>query len=135
MTIEQAVKRIEELEAELAQLKKDFVSEQKRLRELVGSWRRKAEGKGIYKEAVREGYNAATGMHYKIYTIHLPGDLPIENVLNYLKENTLKELYPYVLKKIDYVPKTKSWAFEVEMDLNYDIRLEETFIKQYYENN
>lgn len=135
MNLDQALKQIEELKAELALSEKKLISEQKRLREIIGAWRRKAEGKGIFKEEIREGYNAVSGMHYKTYTISLPADLPIEEILSYLKTESLPNLYPYVFKKIDYLPRSKAWAFEVEMDLNYDIRLEEAFIKQYYEEH
>lgn len=135
MNLEQALKRIEQLEAELALSERNSINEQRRLREIIGSWRRKTENVGIYKKTVREGYNAATGLHYKTFSVNLPGDLHIEEVLNYLKKNILPDLYPYTFKKIDYIPKTKSWAYEVELDLNFDIRLEEEFIKRYYENN
>lgn len=71
----------------------------------------------------REGYNATTGMHYKTFEIELPGDLAITSVLDYLKENELPNLYPYTFRKIDYMPKKKSCIYEVELDLEYDIRL------------
>ncbi|MEK4713316.1 hypothetical protein [Sporosarcina sp. FSL K6-5500] len=74
-------------------------------------------------------------MHYKVYSIDLPGDLPVEEVLNYLKENILQGLYPYTFKKMDYVPKKKEWVFEVEMDIAFDIQLENEFLLQYYENS
>lgn len=135
MNLEQALKQIEQLKSELAQSEKKLINEQKRLKEIIGAWRRKVEDKGIYKEALKEGYNAVTGMHYKIFSMNLPGDLPIEEVLNYLKKNILPDLYPFIFKKVDYIPKTKAWAFEVEMDLNYNNRLEVEFLKQYYENN
>lgn len=135
MNLEQALKQIELLKSELEKSEKKLIAEQNRLKEIIGAWRRKAEGKGIYKEFIREGYNAMTDMHYKTYSINLPGDLPISEVLNYLKTNDLPELYPYCFKKIDYIPKTKSWTFEVEANLNYDIRLEEAFLKRYYKEN
>lgn len=74
-------------------------------------------------------------MHYKVYSIALPGDLPVVEVLNYLKENILPGLYPYTFRKMDYVPKKKEWVFEVEMDLEYEIRLENEFLQRYYANS
>lgn len=74
-------------------------------------------------------------MHYKTFEIELPGDLAITSVLDYLKENELPNLYPYTFRKIDYMPKKKSWIYEVELDLEYDIRLEEEFLRKYFENN
>lgn len=135
MNLEQALQRIEKLELEMALTKRNMINEKLRLKEIIGSWRRKAEEKGIYKEALREGYSAVTGMHYKIYAINLPGDLPVKEVLAYLKENVLPDLYPYTFKKMDYVPKKKEWVFEIEMDIEYDIRLEIEFLQKYYENN
>ena len=134
-TLEQAFQRIKQLELELAMSEGNRIIEKQRLKEIIGSWRRKAEEKGIHNESLREGYSAVTGMHYKVYSIELPGDLPIEEILSYLKENVLHGLYPYTFKKMDYVPKKKEWVFEVEMDLEYDMRLENEFIQRYYENN
>ncbi|MEK5528589.1 hypothetical protein MKX79_04235 [Viridibacillus sp. FSL R5-0468] len=130
-TLEQALKRIEELELS----NQNFMKEKKRLLELITSWKRTAEGKGLRREALREGYSAVTGMHYKVYSIALPGDLPVVEVLNYLKENILPGLYPYTFRKMDYVPKKKEWVFEVEMDLEYEIRLENEFLQRYYANS
>lgn len=135
LTLEQALKKIEELELKLVESNQNFLKEKKRLLELIASWKRMAERKGLRREALREGYSAYTGMHYKVYSIALPGDLPVVEVLNYLKENTLPELYPYTFRKMDYVPKKKEWVFEVEMDLEYNIRLENEFLLRYYENN
>lgn len=135
LTLEQALKRIEELELKLVESNQNFITEKKRLLELIASWKRMAVGKGLRRESLREGYSAYTGMHYKVYSIALPGDLPVVEVLNYLKENTLPELYPYTLRKMDYVPKKKEWVFEVEMDLEYNIQLENEFLLRYYENN
>lgn len=135
MNLEQAMQRIEKLELELALTKRNLINEKQRLKEIIGAWRRKAEEKGINKEMLREGYSAVTGMHYKVYSIALPGDLPVIEILDYLKQNILPSLYPYTFKKLDYVPKKREWIFEVEMDLAYDIRLEEEFLRKYYENN
>lgn len=33
------------------------------------------------------------------------------------------------------MPKEKFWIYEVELDLEYDIRLEEEFLRKYFENN
>lgn len=130
----QTQKRIEELENELEKVTLSFKQEKNRLIELIASWKRKAEGRGVRRDSLREGYNANTGMHYKIFEIELPGDLPIEKVLDYLKENELPKLYPYTFRKIDYVPKRKIWIFEVEFNLQYNIQLEKEFLRKYYEN-
>lgn len=122
---------INELENEIKQLKK----ENQLLKELMIIWKRKAEDKIQHRETLREGYNAYYGMHYKVYSINLPEALPITDVLDYLKANVLPDLYPYTLTKIDYVPKKKEWVFEVEFALNYDVQLEEAFLRKYYENN
>lgn len=135
LTLEQALQRIKQLELELAMSERKRIHEKQRLKGIIGSWRRKAEEKGIHKESIREGYSAVTGMHYKVYSIELPGDLPVEEVLSYLKENVLQGLYPYTFKKMDYVPKKKEWVFEVEMDLEYDMRLQNEFLQRYYESN
>ena len=107
MNLEQALKQIEELESELEQSELQFNKERDRLMELITAWKRKAENKGIRRESLREGYNANSGMHYKLYEIELPGSLPITSILDYLKENELKSLYPSTLSKIDYIPKKK----------------------------
>ena len=135
MNLEQAIKKIEELEDELYQSTINFEKEKDRLKSLITSWKRKVENKGVRRESLREGYNAATGMHYKTYEIELPGDLAITAVLDYLKEKELPHLYPYTFRKIDYMPKKKTWIYEVELDLEYNIRLEEEFLQKYYENN
>lgn len=135
MNLEQALKRIEELDDELKKSTLAFEKEKDRLIRLVASWKRKVENKGLRRESLREGYNATTGMHYKTYEIELPGDLAITSVLDYLKENELQNLYPYTFRKIDYMPKKKSWIYEVELDLEYDIRLEEEFLRKFFENN
>ncbi|GEL06205.1 hypothetical protein [Rummeliibacillus stabekisii] len=136
LTLEQALQQIEELNAIIERSNQKFESEKERLIQLIASWKRKAEGKrGFRRETLREGYSAVTGMHYKVYSIDLPGDLPVEEVLNYLKENILQGLYPYTFKKMDYVPKKKEWVFEVEMDIAFDIQLENEFLLKYYQNN
>ncbi|MGG0718210.1 hypothetical protein ABE096_11560 [Robertmurraya massiliosenegalensis] len=135
MNLEQALKRIEELNGELKQSTLNFKKEKDRLIGLVASWKRKVENKGLRRESLREGYNATTGMHYKTYEIALPGDLAITAVLDYLKEKELPHLYPYTFRKLDFMPKKKTWIYEVELDLEYDIRLEEEFLRKYYENN
>lgn len=65
MNLEQAIKRIEELEGKLKQSNMHFEKEKDRLFKLLTSWKRKAENKGLRRESLREGYNATTGMIIK----------------------------------------------------------------------
>ena len=134
MQLEEAQKRIKALENELEQKEVEFAKEKDRLLKLIVSWKRKVEDKGIHRESLKEGYNAVTGMHYKTYEISLPGDLNITAVLDYLKENDLKDLYPYRFSRIDYNPKKKSWVYCIEKALDYDILLDEKFLFDYYNN-
>ena len=125
-------KKIAELEAKVNELEQTLITEKSRLRQAVGAWRRKVEGKGAKRKSIREGYNADTGMHYQIYLLDLPPDLEIEYVLDIVKNEILPDLLPFTFRKIDFSRRDKGWLLEVERPLNIDIRLEDEFQIIYY---
>ncbi|MCM3054326.1 hypothetical protein [Caldibacillus thermoamylovorans] len=126
-------KKISELEAKVNELEQTLVYEKNRLRQAIGAWRRKVEGKGAKRKSLREGYNADTGMHYKVYVLQdIPEDLAIEFVLKVVKDSILPEVYPFTFRKIDYSNKYKGWILEVERPLNIDIRVQDEFLIKYY---
>jgi hypothetical protein len=127
-------KKIAELEAKVVELEQTLESEKKRLREACGAWRRKVEGKGARRTSLREGYNADTGMHYKVYILDLPPDLEISFVLEVVKKDILPELYPFRFRKIDYTIKYNGWLLEVESPLNVNMQMEmeEEILKRVY---
>lgn len=126
-------KKIAELEAKVTELKQTLIYEKDRLRQAAGAWRRKVEEKGAKREALREGYNADTGMHYKVYVLQdIPADLAIEFVLEVVKNVIVPHVYPFTFRKIDYSNKYGGWILEVERPLNKDMQVEEEFLKNYY---
>lgn len=99
-----------------------YESEIKRLRECVGYWRRLAQEKAAVRECVKEGYDYNYETHYKVFTIKdIPGDLPVPDVLDALKENFLKEVYPFRFEKLDYDEKRKCWLVRVVDQLHKDM--------------
>lgn len=101
-------------------------SDNKRLRELIGSWRRKVEEKGPRRECLREGYHHDRGKHYKVYVVtDIPGDLPISAVIACLKEDFLKTVLPYTFIRCDYSTKYKGWLVEVDFPMHFDMSISE----------
>lgn len=86
-----------------------------RLREIIGSWRRKAqEKKSRRKECLREGFSAYDNQHYKVYIVDdIPGDLSIRDVLQELKKGFLQDVKPYRFSKCDYSTKYDAWLVEI----------------------
>ncbi|MED3644321.1 hypothetical protein P5F75_13080 [Caldifermentibacillus hisashii] len=126
-------KKIAELESKVNELEQTLITEKTRLRQAVGAWRRKVEGKGAKRKALREGYNADTGMHYKVYVLeNVPADLEIDFVLEVVKDSILPKVYPFTFRRIDYSQKYKGWILEVEKPLNKDMQIEEEFLRKYY---
>lgn len=110
------------LENEVESLKKELESEKKRLREIIGSWRRKAQGKGGKRECLREGYHHEKKWHYKVYIVKdIPKDLDIEEVCFVLKETFLSTVHPYRFLRCDYSTKYEGWLVEVVIDKYIDM--------------
>ncbi|MFF0566014.1 hypothetical protein ACFYS2_20770 [Bacillus velezensis] len=102
-------------------------SEVKRLREIIGSWRRKAEEKMPRKEFIKQGFKKSFygDEHYIVYSVpSIPGDLPIEEVLETLKQGFLKDIQPYRFSRCDY-SKKYGWLVEVYKRMNTDMTPEE----------
>jgi hypothetical protein len=87
--------------------------ENKRLREIIGSWRRLAQEKSPRRpNIVRESY--VKGIHYKAYALYdVPADLPIQEALKDIKNTFLHIVAPYQFNRLDYSPKDKAWLVEV----------------------
>lgn len=98
--------------------------ENERLREILGSWRRKAQDKHSRRELLREGFSNHDNGHYKVYLVNdIPGDLEIREVLHELKNGFLKEVKPYLFNRVDYSKKHDGWVVEVvypllDVDMN-----------------
>lgn len=103
--------------------------ENERLRELVGSWRRKAQGKKSRRQQTfREGFYSDGNTHFKVYMIDsIPGDLPIDFVIKELQQDFLREVYPYRLVSCNYSNKYDAWIVEVRTQ-HLDIDM-----KRYYD--
>ena len=112
-------------------LEHSLKTETKRLKEAVGAWRRKVEGKGLRKDSIREGYNAERGTHYKVFALDLPGDLEIEFVLDIIKNEMLEDFYPFIFRKVDYSRRYKGWLLEVERTINKPMHLEAVLLMKY----
>jgi len=128
-------KQIVELERKINSLERLLKIETYRLKEAVGAWRRKIEGRGLRKDSIREGFNAERGTHYKVFVLDLPGDLEIEFVLDIIKNEMLEDLYPFTFRKVDYSRRYKGWLMEVERTLNKEMQLETDFLMKYYSQN
>ena len=74
------------LEHKIEALEKKLTSETSRLKDAVGAWRRKVEGRGKKRECLREGYNSEKGTHYKVFITDLPEDLKIAEALDFVKK-------------------------------------------------
>ncbi len=120
------------LEKQVMELEKKLLGETKRLRETIGSWRRKAEGKGTKRECLREGYNAERATHYKVYILDLPNDLAIIEILNIIKNEILPQFFPYSFRKIDFSKKYNGWLLEIEKEINFNMNPDRDFILNYY---
>lgn len=127
--------QIVELEKKINSLEHLLKTETQRLKEAVGAWRRKIDGRGLRKDAIREGFNAERGTHYKVFVLDLPGDLEIEFVLDIIKNEMLENLYPFTFRKIDFSRRYKSWLMEVERPLNKQMQLETDLLMKYYSQN
>lgn len=85
-----------------------------RLKECIGSWRRLAQEKAPVRKCVREGYDDNHGTHYKVFAVKdIPGDLPLTNVLDELKKDFLKKVYPFKFERLDYDDRQKCWMVKV----------------------
>lgn len=88
--------------------------ENDRLRELIGSWRRKAQDKHSRRKCLSEGFDGYSNRHYKVYVVKdIPGDLPIKEVLKELKKGFLQEVKPYRFSKCDYSERYDAWLVKV----------------------
>lgn len=98
---------------------KFWKAENDRLREIIGSWRRKAQDKHSRREFLREGFSSYDNEHYKVYVVNdIPGDLPIREVLEELKQGFLQEVKPYRFVKCDYSNRHDAWLVEVSQRLD-----------------
>lgn len=97
--------------------------ENDRLREIIGEWRRLAQEKAPRRECVKEGYSKAYGgYHYKVYAVKdIPGDLPIEEVLEELRQNFLPTVFPYYFSRVDYSQKYDGWLVEVQKGMKFNV--------------
>lgn len=97
--------------------------ENNRLRETIGRWRRLAQEKSPRRECMREGYSTDYGgYHYKVYLVQdVPSDLPIQEVLQVLRESFLPKVFPYQFRKIDYSRRFNGWLVEVQKPMNVDM--------------
>ncbi|MGC8231127.1 hypothetical protein ACP2W0_19290 [Pseudobacillus badius] len=101
-----------------------YQAEIDRLKEIIGSWRRKAQGKGTRRECVREGYSSYYGSHYKVYLVKdIPIDLPMKEVLQELKRSFLPSVIPYQFERIDYSRKNQGWLVQVVDYLPMDMKV------------
>lgn len=105
-----------------------YQKEIQRLKEIIGSWRRKTQKKGVKRECLREGYHDRRGIHYKVYVVQdVPEDLEMKEVLEELKRSFLPSVFPYRFESCDYSRKYSGWlvqvgkALDVNMVLNLDI--------------
>lgn len=124
-------------------------AEIKRLRELIGSWKRKAEGKEskprrIFKESYRQ--NGDQLSHIKTYIIdYIPGDLSAEQALNEIvTSGILRQNEPYRFHGLAYTVKYDAWILELKNTVihdnlekyweYYDIRERKRHMKEYEDN-
>jgi hypothetical protein len=138
------LQRYYRLEAENAALKKEkqelvekLKAEQNRLREIIGSYKRKLEDKPAKRVCLREGYDWGRNSHYKVYVVQdIPPDLDIAEVLKVIKENFLPMVYPYQFKKVDFNTKYNAWLVEVEYTMYADMSYnpEEKLLKETFWN-
>ncbi|GGM34640.1 hypothetical protein GCM10011351_20800 [Paraliobacillus quinghaiensis] len=89
--------------------------ENSRLREIIGSWRRKAQEKNPYRNRLfKEGYNRMYSEHYKVYIVdYIPGDLDIKEVIEEIETKFMPTIRPFSFKRLDYSTKYKAWIVEV----------------------
>lgn len=99
-----------------------YESKVRGLRERVGYWRRLAQQQAPKHECLREGYDYNYETYYKVFAVKdIPADLPVPSVLDELKENFLKEVYPFQFERLDYDEKRKCWLVRVVDQLHKDM--------------
>lgn len=128
----------EVLKKEKQELEEKLKSEQKRLREIIGSYKRKLEDRPSKRACLREGYDQDRNSHYKVYVVQdIPVDLDIIEVLKVIKESFLPEVYPYRFKKVDFSTKHNAWLVEVDCTMYADMfyNPEEKLLKETFGNN
>lgn len=98
---------------------KDLKEDNERLREIIGSWRRKAQDKAPRRQQViREGYSP--GLHYQVFVVpDIPGDLSIEGALKEVKHSFMPEVKPFTFSRLDYSVRHKAWIVEVTRPFYY----------------
>jgi len=99
-----------------------YQKEIKRLKEIIGSWRRKAQEQGFRRECIREGYDDYRGIHYKVYAVQdIPENLEMKEVLEELKCSFLPSVFPYRFERCDYSRKFSGWLVQVGKDLDVNM--------------
>jgi hypothetical protein len=114
----------ETLKKEKQELEEKLKSEQKRLREACGAWRRLAQQQPPKAEFVEQGYRETTdsGYHFKVYLVKdIPLDLDIEEVMKALKEDYAPLFHPYRVFAARTDSRRGCWLVEVRKDIYFDM--------------
>ncbi|MET3684469.1 hypothetical protein ABID56_002606 [Alkalibacillus flavidus] len=105
----------------------EYENEIERLKEIIGSWRRKAQEKNpvrytIFKEDLVMDDYSSHKWHKRCYIADfIPGDLEIGKVVDELVQSGfLYELEPYKLRNVSYSTKFKAWIVEVMAPIQHD---------------
>ncbi|WP_399629453.1 hypothetical protein [Sporosarcina sp. SG10008] len=112
---------------ELEHLKEEIKfleSEKKRLSELIGVWRRKAQEKAprMAQEVVSASYSERDKVHYVAYRApDIPADLPFKEALREVAEVFMPTVTPYKFSRLALSTHYESWTVTVEAPLNVDM--------------
>lgn len=105
-------------------LKCELIAAEKKievLKEKLGLWRRKAENRAPRLNGViRQGFDQARRVHYKVYVLNVPQDLEIKEVLKEI-HTFLQSVKPYHFARIDYSKKFEGYLVQVEQFKNWDL--------------
>ena len=105
-------REIDRLKLEIERLQQHI----KQLQESVGSWRRKVQDKGPLRDCIREGFG--NSKHYKVYAVQdIPRDLPIQQVVELLKEDFLPSVQPYQFERVDFSHRYDGWLVQVYQNM------------------
>lgn len=91
-----------------------YINELKRLREIIGSYRRRVQEKPCRRECIREGYDEDRNLHYKVYVVtEIPQDLEMSEVVKDIKNWFMPNIKGYRFQRCDFSAKYKGWLVQV----------------------
>lgn len=94
--------------------KEYYESEIRRLKEIIGSYRRELQGKRIRREFYKAGYDSDRYFYYQVHIWKgIPPDLEITEVVKFFKEWVTTEKSDFRFQRCDFSPMHKGWLVQI----------------------